>query len=113
MRDLIRQVILSESNDEFGVLFLEFLLYATRNPEARAKLVAHTRRSRDAVTQMIEHEWARRGLVPEISPHAEATISLALFNGLGMERLVDPDAVDEEMIETTLRFMYKAIGVDD
>lgn len=113
MRDVIRQVIFGEGNDDWNALYLEFVLYARRNPEAREKLAAQARRSRDAVTVMIEHEWARRGVTPEISPHAEAIISLALFNGLATERLVDPSEVDEETLDTALRFMYSALGVDD
>jgi hypothetical protein len=37
---------------------------------------------------------------------------MALFNGLGIDRLVDPSAVTDQMVDTTLSFLFDAMGVD-
>ena len=37
---------------------------------------------------------------------------MALFNGLGLDRLVDPSAVTDQMVDTTLSFLFDAMGVD-
>jgi AcrR family transcriptional regulator len=113
MRDLIRSVMFQDENADFTLLFLEFVLYAMRNPEARTKLIASARHDIAATARMIEQEWARRGATPKFDVEAEAKISLALFNGLGLARLVDPESVDESTLETALEFMYDALGVRD
>jgi AcrR family transcriptional regulator len=113
MLDLIRAVMFREENAEFTLLFLEFVLYARRNPEARAKLVAMARHDRANTVEMIRREWERRGATPKFDVEAEATISLALFNGLGLAQLVDPESVDESTLATALDFMYEALGVRD
>jgi hypothetical protein len=38
---------------------------------------------------------------------------LALFNGLGIDRLVDPGSVTDETLDTVLQYLYDSLGVDD
>jgi hypothetical protein len=42
-----------------------------------------------------------------------AEISLALFNGLGIDRMVDPTSVTDELLDTVLTYLYDSLGVDD
>jgi AcrR family transcriptional regulator len=110
----IREIFRSDMfwDDDFVALWLEFVLYARRNPEAQAKLAASVRRSREQVRQLIEHEYAVVGGSPKYPTHDLAEISLALFNGLGIDRLANPTAVTDEMLDTTLSFLYDAMGVN-
>jgi hypothetical protein len=98
--------------DEFVTLWLEFVLYSRRNPEARAKLAASVERSRAHVELLIEHEYATIGVSPSYPVRDLAEISLALFSGLGIDRLITPAAVTDETLDTTLSFLYDAMGVD-
>jgi AcrR family transcriptional regulator len=98
--------------DEFVTLWLEFVLYARRNPKAQAKLAASAQRSRAQVQALIEHKYATIGVSPNYPVRDLAEISLALFSGLGIDRLVDPSAVTDETLDTTLSFLYDAMGVD-
>jgi AcrR family transcriptional regulator len=111
----IRELFRGETfwDDDFSTLYLEFVLYARRNPEARAKLAASAQRSRTLVQELIEHEYTIIGTSPPHSTRELAEISLALFGGLGIDRLVDPDAVTEQTLDTTLSFLYDAMGVAD
>ncbi len=93
---------------DFTILYLEFVLYAARNPDARAKLVAHARRVRDTTERIIAREWERLGIEPEIPPRAVATFSVALFDGLGFVRLLDPEEVTDETLDATLAFLVAA-----
>ena len=43
---------------------------------------------------------------------AAAEIGMALFNGLSIDRLVDPTAVTDQMLDTTLSFLFDAMGVE-
>jgi AcrR family transcriptional regulator len=104
----IREIFRSDMfwNEDFVTLWLEFVLYARRNPEARAE------RSRALVRQLIEHEYAAVGASTSYPTDHLAEISRALFNGLGIERLVNPSAVTDDMLDTTLTFLYDAMGVN-
>ncbi len=111
----IRQILRSDtspSNDDFVTLWLEFILYARRNPDAQRKLAASAQRTRAQVQALIEHEYEALGVVPNYPTADLAEIGLALFNGLGINRLVDPSAVTEEMVDTYLSFLFDAMGVD-
>lgn len=99
-------------SDDFLTLWLEFVLYARRNPQAQRKLAASAERSHARVQELIEHEYAAVGATPSYPTRDLAEISLALINGLGIDRLVNPDAVTDEMLDTTLAFLYDAMGVD-
>jgi AcrR family transcriptional regulator len=93
-------------------LYLEFVLYAIRNPEAQAKLAASAQRTRARVQELIEHEYATLGASPNYPTRDLAEISLALFNGLGIDRLIDPSVVTDQTLDTILSFLYTAMGVD-
>jgi len=110
----VRTILRSDMfwGDEFLTLWLEFVLYARRNPEARAKLAASVERSRAQVQLLIEHEYATIGVSPRYPVRDLAEISLALFSGLGIDRLITPSAVTDETLDTTLSFLYDAMGVD-
>jgi AcrR family transcriptional regulator len=99
-------------DDTFTTLWLEFVLYARRNPEAQAKLAASLERSRAQVQALIEHEHAAIGAKPSYPTRDLAEIFLALFNGLGIDRLVNPSVVTDQTLDTTLAFLYAAMGMD-
>jgi AcrR family transcriptional regulator len=100
-------------DEDFNTLYLEFVLYARRNPEARGKLAASAARSRALVRELMEREFAIIGAEPPYATRQLAEILLALFGGFGIDRLVDPDAVTDETLDTTLSFLYDAFGLTD
>jgi AcrR family transcriptional regulator len=106
--DLLRQQFDVAEND-WGVLFQEFWLYAMRNPEARAKLAAFERADVQAVAGIISAERERHGLQALESPQRTARIVVALTRGLFMMRLIDSDAVDEALLEAALAFIARAM----
>ena len=110
----IREMFRSDMfwDDDFIVLWLEFALYARRNPEAQAKLAASAQRSRAQVQALIEHEYATVGGRPSYPTRDLAEISLALISGLAIDRLVNPSVVTDQTLDTTLSFLYGAMGVD-
>ena len=99
-------------DETFTTLFLEFVLYSRRNPEARDKLAAGARRARQQVSELIEREYRASPGEPKYPTAHLASMSIALFNGLGLERVVDPEAIDDEMLDTTLAFLYDSMSVD-
>jgi len=111
----IRQILRSDASpwdDSFVTLWLEFVLYARRNPDAQKKLAASAQRARAQVQALIEHEYEVVGAAPKYSAADLAEIGMALFNGLSIDRLVDPTAVTDQMLDTTLSFLFDAMGVE-
>jgi AcrR family transcriptional regulator len=112
IRDLIQGMNVMFWDDASTTLYLEFVLYARRHPEAQAKLAATRLRGRDFTQKLIEQEHAAVGAEPRYPTQELAEIALALFNGLGLDRLVDPSAMTEQTIDTVLRVLYDALGVE-
>jgi AcrR family transcriptional regulator len=93
------------NSDDWTLLYLEFVVYAARNPEARAKLAESARQSRKVVVEIRERDY--RDSVPPFDVDEFATISLALFNGLGIDRLIDPDSVSRKTLDEALGLLYQ------
>ncbi|HEX4493733.1 MAG TPA: TetR/AcrR family transcriptional regulator [Acidimicrobiia bacterium] len=92
-----------------SALYLEFILYARRNPDAAEKLRASIRRARQMTVDLIDAETAAGG-APARRPHEQvALLSQAIFDGIGLLRLIDPSAVTDETMDTVLGFLYDSM----
>lgn len=80
------------SGGAFGLLMLEFWLYAARDDDVKAALAARYRRMRERLAAMI----AERAGQPR-SPDEAAALVLALDAGLFLQHIIDPDAVTPEL----------------
>jgi len=108
----MRTLIEPTWNDEWTALYLEFVLYARRNPQARAKLTASTKRQHAIVVRMYEDQYARIEAATPYPSSVMATFSLALFDGLSLARLASPEEVTAETVMEALAFLYATFGVD-
>ena len=109
---LIRDIVDSTWDDEGSALYLEFVVYAARNPEAREKLAALLERQHEAIAGVIRSEYERRGVAPDYPIDVLATISSALFEGLGVTRLINPELVQRDTVDAVLGFLWNTIGRD-
>lgn len=112
VRDLLGATVLLDEGDSWRALYLEFVLYAQRNPDAKDKLVTAVRRERARIQALIEREYQASGDSLPYSATALAVFNQALWDGLGFVRLVDPDAIDQQAIDTAIELLYTAMGVD-
>lgn len=112
MRELLRSGAFFWE-ESWTTLYLEFVVYSRRNPEAAAKLAASAKRTRAFVVQMMEAEHAAVGSRPRYPTEHLAEISLALFSGLGIDQIIDPSSVTDATIDTVLAYLYSSMGVDD
>jgi len=94
------------NNDEWTLLYLEFLVYAARNPEAKAKLAESARQSRQIVVEMRRHEFSHPNGSLDVDEFA--TVSLALFFGLEIDHLIDPDSVTKKTLGAALGLFYQS-----
>jgi AcrR family transcriptional regulator len=109
MRALFRSGALF-GDDDWEVLHLEFVLYSRRNPAAAEKLADRSRHEREFVRQLIEEEHANFGVEASFPTDQLAELSLALFGGLTVHRLIDPSSVTQGTLDTVFDFLYEAMG---
>ena len=110
---IARTVVNHMWDDSWTMLWLEFVLYAARNPEAQVKIQNLTRKSRQQIIELIEKEYAQTGKPPKYSSEQVAIITTAMFDGLGMYHLIEPSLADDATIRTLLQMLYDAMGVED
>jgi AcrR family transcriptional regulator len=93
---------------DWQLLSLEFALYAARHPHARRLLAERQRRDRDRLVPIIEAEFAR--VPPRLQVPVEdlASIFLALFTGIGMQHLTDPDDAGDQLLHSAIAFLDQA-----
>ena len=97
---------------DMGALYLEFQLYALRNPSARERLNELERADIRAIADIIESERTEREI--DIGEPAERTarIIVALFRGISMMRTSDPEMAGEDLLESAIAFVSRGLGVD-
>jgi len=88
--------------ENWAVLYMEFALFAMRNPVARRRLAELDETAIESLADLIEEQTG-----PEAK--RSARIVEALFRGLGFMRALDPDAVDEALLETAISFVSRAL----
>lgn len=93
---------LAAAEPDWQFLYIEFWLFAMRNPDAHRLLTAARRRLRQAIADLADEAEQRFGWDSGISGTQWATIVLGLSNGLALERLVDPEAVPDDLLTTVL-----------
>ena len=106
-RDFIAAI---EAEPEWERLFFEFALYASRNEEFRAALVERYRALRERIATLLERRARELGMEPVIPPERVALMTFAMANGLALERLLEPDAVDAELFPAMLATFFRGLS---
>jgi AcrR family transcriptional regulator len=94
-----------------GALYLEFYLYALRNPAVRARMNELEQEDIRAIADILEAERAKRGITDDEPAERIARIIVALFRGLFMMRTANPDVAGRELIEAAIAFVTRAQGI--
>ena len=93
---------LSAAEPDWQLLYIEFWLFAMRDPDAHRLLATARRHLRQAIAGLAEETQRRFGLDTGISGTRWATIILGLSNGLALERLIDPESVPGDLLAVIL-----------
>ena len=86
------------------LIFIEFWAHAVRKPKLRRHIASRMRSIRRTLTEMIEE----RGADLPIAPETLAVVLLALWRGLALEKLADPEAVDDAVTGLVTSFVPPA-----
>jgi AcrR family transcriptional regulator len=99
-------------DDGWLAVFFEFWAHVLRHPELRARFAEEHRRVIEPVARNLEQVAAERGeRLPE-DAHKLATARLATLTGLQLERLTQPELVDEGLSMRMVRLAMQEGGLD-
>jgi len=91
---------IEERNQQWFLLAIEFWLHAGRDPELLDRFAARYRRLRAGLAELASETSTPLGA------EGWAIVTLALNNGLALERLIDPDGVPENLFANAQRLLY-------
>jgi AcrR family transcriptional regulator len=98
-----------EQERSSSTLFVEFWLYASRHPKARERLAAIDRAQSAAIESMVIDEQKRRGTSVVRQSDVLSKLIVALFHGIGVVAMIDPDAVDAAFFEAAVQMVNKVV----
>ncbi len=97
-----------EEAPELHLLLMEFWMRAARDPGVREHFLIHRMEIRDAVVDLLEAREADWGSTLPMPAHDLAIGVVALFNGYGLEHLVDPESASPELFGRLLAALLQA-----
>jgi AcrR family transcriptional regulator len=92
------------------LLHLEFWLYAARNPEARARLAAIDDEAVAASANLLRTLREEEDMEPLEDPERVARVIEVLFRGISLLRIMQPEVVDDRLLEVTIEFVARGLG---
>jgi AcrR family transcriptional regulator len=101
-----------ERAPNMGALYLEFHLYALRNPAARARLNELEQEDVRAIADILEAEREQRGLPIDEPVERTARLIVALFRGISMMRTANPEVAGKDLLEAAIAFVTRAQGIE-
>jgi AcrR family transcriptional regulator len=104
--DFIRAV---SAEPEWERLFFEFALYAARNEDFRRELVARYRALRGRIAEMLARRAEELGIEPVVPPDQLAAMTFAMANGIALERLLEPEAVPDELYPAMMAVFFTGL----
>lgn len=100
----------SRQSPNSALLYLEFWLYAARNPEARARLAAIDDEAVQSLAELLRTEAEHEGGELLEDPERIARVIEMLFRGIGLLRAMQPDVVDDELLRVAIEFVVRGLG---
>ncbi|MGO9457294.1 MAG: TetR/AcrR family transcriptional regulator [Acidimicrobiales bacterium] len=101
-----------EREKSSSALYMEFWLYASRHPKARERLAAIDRAQSAAIESMVKDDQKRRGAGATLQADVMAKLVVALFHGIGVVGMIDPDAVDTAFFEAAVQMVDRGLSED-
>jgi len=95
---------LAQEPDQF-LVFIEFWAYAVRKAKVRKQFEKRMTQMRSAVAAAVTRRTEVTGTSPALPPDLIALLALAIGRGLALEKLVDAEAVPDEVIGDLLASM--------
>jgi AcrR family transcriptional regulator len=98
------------ADPEWQRLFFEFTAYAARNEEFREELVTRYRTVRKRMAEVFHEHAKAQGIESSVERKEPIALMLcAMANGVALENLVDPDAVDDDLYPNMLVIFFAGL----
>ena len=94
---------------EWERLFFEFSAYAARDEEFREELVTRYRAMRDQIAHALSAHADGEGKEKALSFHDVALLICIMGNGFALEKLLEGDAVPDELYGTLLTIFFAGL----
>src|SRR6266699_3879977 len=102
-QDEMRHVVQTlKRGQEWRLLLFEFVTYAARNPEFRARFAAGRQNFKAALASALADRIAAHRLQPAFPPAELAVLVSALVNGLALDELTEPGEIPDDLLATAL-----------
>lgn len=106
--DGLRSLLTTEP--DWQILFIEFWAHAVRTPAMREDFAHHRRQAREIVGKFIEQLASEFEIDLPVAPNEFAVIVLALANGMAIEQLADPEAIDPALFGLALSMLIPGLA---
>jgi AcrR family transcriptional regulator len=97
-----------KSDPEWEQLFFEAGLHASRDPAFRRELASRYAAVRERMAAILEQRATAVGVEPAIPVERVALMLFAMTNGVAFERLVEPDAVPDDLLGAMTELVARA-----
>jgi AcrR family transcriptional regulator len=95
--------------DGWMAVFLEFWTHVLRHPEHRARFGEAHRRAVEPFRVALEQFAEQRGITLAIPADQLATSLFAMENGIGLERLTDPESADADLPVRLVELIFEGL----
>lgn len=100
------------ADPEWFPLFLELAAHAVRDPELRQRFAVPFGAIRLTIARLVARNAEEHGIELALGPEEIATAVKALANGIALERIVDPDAISDELFGAVLTILLDGVRSD-
>jgi AcrR family transcriptional regulator len=90
----------------WSLLLMEFAVYVSRDEELRVRFAERNRRVRTTMTTLIQEHIDGLGLRLNVPAESLASILFALGTGVILDKVVDPDAVSQDLFPTAIMLLF-------
>jgi AcrR family transcriptional regulator len=97
---------------EWERLFFEFAVYAARNEDFKDELVERYRGLRERIADLFEQRAQELDIEPPFPGSELALMVFAMANGIALERLLEPEAVNDDLFPTMLATFFAGLKLD-
>jgi AcrR family transcriptional regulator len=97
------------ADPEWERLFFEFSAYAMRDEQFREELVTRHRAMRGRIAAALREDAERYGKQPTLPFGQVALMAAAMSNGFALEKLLEGDAVPDELYGTMLMVFFAGL----
>jgi AcrR family transcriptional regulator len=101
----------TRTDPEAERLFIEFANYALQNEDFRQELLTRFATLRSRLAAIFEHRMETYGIEAPVPVDSIVRMVIAMADGWALWRLLEPEAIDNELFESLMEIFTVGVGV--